>query len=53
MEVQPAIGLFKDKKTICPDCQRNLRLHRLAFAFLSGTVVAPIASCELSRFEIP
>src|SRR5207253_835353 len=25
----------------------------LVFVFVSGTVVAPIESCELSRFEIP
>jgi len=28
-------------------------LHSLAFIVVSGPVVAPIESCELSRFEIP
>ena len=28
-------------------------LHSLAFVVVSGPVVAPTESCELSRFEIP
>src|SRR5882724_8737362 len=43
----------KRRKQFVPVASRNLRFALLVFLVVSGTVVAPIESCELSRFEIP
>jgi len=43
---------FGKKQQFLPIASKRLRSRWLGFVFVSGTVVAPTESCELSCFEI-
>jgi hypothetical protein len=53
MEMQPGHRLFQEEENILLRLRAEACDSRwLEFVFVSGTVVAPIESCELQRFEI-